>query len=146
MTQASDTPRSAPVATFHARVASVGLVTTVVVLLVACLTFMLQQWAVERAQSHATFQSLAQITAYTAALASLRASPRVVAAQLDDPAGHPIAVYRAPKPAEGDRETVRSPVRAGPQGVGILTLTVAQPSLAPVLPKYIALTAILLFG
>jgi len=160
MTQASDPPRSAPVATFHARVAGVGLVTTVVVLLVACLTFMLQQWAVERAQSHATFQSLSQITAttaapairrgdaaeYSAALASLQASPRVISARLTDPAGHAIATYRAARPAEGDREQIRSPVRLGGQDLGGLTLTVAQPSLAPVLPKYIALTAILLFG
>ena len=35
---------SAPTATFHARVAGVGLITTVVVLLAACLSFMLQQW------------------------------------------------------------------------------------------------------
>ncbi|MDB5494858.1 MAG: sensor histidine kinase [Phenylobacterium sp.] len=160
MTDASAAPRSAPVATFQARVASVGLVTTVVVLLAACLTFMLQQWAVERAQSRATFQSLVQITAttaapavgrgdaaeYQAALTSLQASPRVVAAELADNHGRLLAVYRPARPAAGDRELMRSPVKLGAQTLGRLTLTVAEPSLAPTLPKYVALTAVLLFG
>jgi hypothetical protein len=52
MNQTTGTSGPAPTATFHARVASVGLVTTLVVLIAACLTFMLQQWAVARTQSH----------------------------------------------------------------------------------------------
>jgi len=67
----TDSTRAAPTATFHARVAGVGLVTTVVVLLAACMTFMLQQWAVARTQSHQVSASLAQITATTAAPASI---------------------------------------------------------------------------
>ena len=54
---------AAPTATFHARVAGVGLVTTVVVLFAACLTFMLQQWAVARTQSHQMHQALAEVAA-----------------------------------------------------------------------------------
>ncbi len=58
----------APVATFHARIASVGLVTTMVVLLAACATFMLQQWAVAKAQSHQTYEALAKSGVVVAAL------------------------------------------------------------------------------
>src|SRR3546814_7641597 len=67
MTQAPGSPGSAPTATFHARVAGVGLVTTLVVLIAACLTFTLQQWAVARTQSHQIYTALSQITASTAA-------------------------------------------------------------------------------
>eukprot|EP01041_Mallomonas_annulata_P032182 gene32182-54618_t len=91
----SDPNRSKPTVTFHARVAGVGLVTTVVVLIAACLTFMLQQWAVARTQSHRFHESLAEIAAETAApsmapaqrirlstsLASVNASHDVVLAQ-----------------------------------------------------------------
>lgn len=62
-----DPTNSKPTVTFHARVAGVGLVTTVVVLIAACLTFMLQQWAVARTQSHRFHESLAEIAAETAA-------------------------------------------------------------------------------
>jgi len=159
MTQSS-APRSAPVATFHVRVAGVGLITTLVVLLAACLTFMLQQWAVARAQSHTVHQALAQITATTAAasvasgdvsgyrapMAALAESPRIIAARLTDTAGRPLAAYNAAHPSEGDRETIAAPVQAGGRTVGHLTMTVAKPTLGPTLPKYIALTGVLLFG
>ena len=58
---------SAPTATFHARVAGVGLVTTVVVLLAACLTFMLQQWAVSREESRISEAALNAVVAEIAA-------------------------------------------------------------------------------
>ena len=67
MTQATGTAGSPPTATFHARVAGVGLVTTLVVLIAACLTFTLQQWAVARTQSHQAYTALSQITADTTA-------------------------------------------------------------------------------
>src|SRR5436190_19190453 len=84
----------APTATFHARVASVGLITTVVVLIAACLTLMLQQWAVARTQSHRFHEGLAEVAAQMAgpamlpdqrvhlgqAIGSVRASPEVVPA------------------------------------------------------------------
>ena len=57
---------SAPTSTFHARVAGVGLITTVVVLLAACLTFMLQQWAVARTQSNRIHDGLAEVAAQMA--------------------------------------------------------------------------------
>jgi signal transduction histidine kinase/ActR/RegA family two-component response regulator len=160
MTQTSAPTRSTSVATFHARVAGVGLVTTVVVLLAACLTFMLQQWAVARAQSHSFHQSIAQVTATTAAasvasgdvpgyqapIAALSASPRIISARLADPAGRPLAVYQAARPPAGAPETIVAPVTVAGRSVGQLAITVAKPGLGPTLPQYIALTGVLLFG
>ncbi|MDB5468094.1 MAG: sensor histidine kinase, partial [Phenylobacterium sp.] len=163
MTQSSGPRNQAPVATFHARVAGVGLITTVVVLLAACLTFMFQQWAVARTQSHQIHEALARITAATAApavltrqgehiqapLSALDGSPSVVAARLTDLNGRVLASYQraaaAPeRPAA--TEVIRTDVLAGGQPVGRLTMTVGMPRLAPMLPQFIALTFVLLFG
>jgi signal transduction histidine kinase/ActR/RegA family two-component response regulator len=159
MTQTSAS-RATSVATFHARVAGVGLITTVVVLLAACLTFMLQQWAVAQAQSHTIHESLARITASTAAesiesgdvrgyrapMAALSASSRIISARLTDPAGRVLGAYDAAQPPVGDRETIVAPVNASGRPIGRLTMTVAKPTLGPTLPKYFALTGVLLFG
>ncbi|MFC3071473.1 ATP-binding protein [Phenylobacterium soli] len=160
MTQASAGSRPAPVATFHARVARVGLITTLVVLMAACATFMLQQWAVARAQSHSVLQSLTEMTARTAApalargdtaaaqapLSAFAAVPRLVASQITDQHGRVVARYQAAKPADGDRdEVVRDVVQDG-KVIGHVSITIARPTLAPTLPKYIALTLVLLFG
>src|SRR3954467_9417268 len=95
----------APTATFHARVAGVGLITTVVVLLAACLTFMLQQWAVARTQSHRFHEGLAQVAAQMAgpsmvfdervhlakAIGAVQASKDVVSAKVVDATGRQLA-------------------------------------------------------
>ncbi|WP_334164529.1 ATP-binding protein [Phenylobacterium sp.] len=161
MTQPTGETDRVPVASFHARVASVGLITTLVVLLAACLTFMLQQWAVAKTQSHQIHQSVAQITAQTAApvmargdlaalgppLAALAGSERVVSATLSDPAGRPIAAYRRedghPRYAA---EAIRADVVDKGRLVGRLDMTVESPALTPLLPQFIALTFALLFG
>jgi signal transduction histidine kinase/FixJ family two-component response regulator len=159
----------APTATFHARVAGVGLVTTLVVLIAACLTFMLQQWAVARTQSHQMYTGLAQITATTeataiasgdtasvqAALQALAGSKNIEAAQLVDLKGAPLASFqRPPNPAiptagpaaPGPIEVIRSDVVAGGHKVASLSLSVHRPALGALLPQFIALTAALLFG
>jgi signal transduction histidine kinase/CheY-like chemotaxis protein len=161
MTQPPAASGQAPVATFHARVAGVGLVTTMVVLVAACLTFMFQQWAVAKSQSHQIHESLARITAATAApavvseqralvqapLSSLAASRSVVSARLTDLDGATLAAFVRPQPAaDGPTETIRTDVTAGGRTVGKLTMTVASPRLAPLLPQFIALTFALLFG
>src|SRR5688500_11715282 len=102
--------------TFHARVAGVGLITTMVVLVMACLTFMMQQWAVAGAQSTQIYQSLGHITAETVApavgsgdikaawapLSALHGNKDVIAAELRDANGKKLASYAragaAPKP------------------------------------------------
>jgi len=143
-------------------VAGVGLVTTLVVLIAACLTFMLQQWAVARTQSHQNFASLAQITATTAApaiasrdkalieapVAALSASKNVIAARLTAPDGSLLAAYdRGVHTAPGvPTEIIRAEVVADGRSVGALALTVRRPMLSALLPQFIALTAALLFG
>jgi signal transduction histidine kinase/FixJ family two-component response regulator len=160
MTHASKPARTVPVGTFHARVASVGLITAVAVLVATCATFMLQQWAVARAEAHLAQKALAEITAsteaaqmahgetglFTPALAALSASRGVVSARLEDAAGRTVAVYQAADPAPGDRDVIVAPVRQGDRALGRLVMTVAKPRLAPTLPKYLALSFVLLFG
>jgi signal transduction histidine kinase/FixJ family two-component response regulator len=163
MTQSSGIPGTAPTATFHARVAGVGLVTTLVVLIAACLTFTLQQWAVARTQSHQTYSAMSQITATTvapaiadndavhiqAALSALKAAKSVESAQLTDSAGRILGVFDrdgAQVAAPGDTELIRTDIQTGGKTVGHLTMTVQRPQLAPLLPQFIALTAALLFG
>ena len=150
---------SAPTATFHARVAGVGLVTTVVVLVAACLTFMLQQWAVARTQAHRFHEDLAQVAAQVAApamtstdpaalapaLAAAKASKDVISARVTDAAGRELASVKARPPVEGS-EVITRPVLHEGKPIGQISLTVEQPSLTPMLPQFIALTFVLLFG
>jgi signal transduction histidine kinase/CheY-like chemotaxis protein len=152
--------RPAPTATFHARVAGVGLVTTVVVLLAACLTFMLQQWAVARAQSHHFHDGLTAIAAQMAApamapsehdqlrkaIASVHASPEVVAARVTDTAGEELATFRNPTPPSGETEVFVKPILMDGAKIGEFAMTVEQPTLAPMLSQFMALTFVLLFG
>lgn len=151
---------TAPTATFHARVAGVGLVTTVVVLIAACLTFMLQQWAVARTHSHRIHEGLAEVTAEMAgpvmapgerqhlagAIRSVTASSQVVAARITDPAGVELASFARPDAGAEPTEVIEKPITQGGRAVGKLSLTVARPTLAPMLPQFIALTFVLLFG
>ncbi|MGZ3378157.1 MAG: ATP-binding protein [Phenylobacterium sp.] len=169
MPTTTGTSGPAPNATFHARVAGVGLVTTLVVLIAACLTFMLQQWAVARTQSHQMYTGLAQITATTegtaiasgdtasvqAALEALEGSKNVEAARLTDLKGATLASFqRPPNPAipssgpaaPGPIEVIDSDVTAGGHKVASLSLSVHRPALGALLPQFIALTAALLFG
>ncbi|WP_296595996.1 ATP-binding protein [Phenylobacterium sp.] len=150
----------APTATFHARVAGVGLITTVVVLVAACLTFMLQQWAVARTQSHQFHDGLAEIGAQMAApslaandrvhlrqaIGAVQASKDVVAGRVTDAAGRDLASFGAPQPEKTATETIAKPILVDGRTVGQFSMTVRQPSLAPLLPQFIALTFVLLFG
>jgi signal transduction histidine kinase/CheY-like chemotaxis protein len=160
-TSGNGAPRSAaPTATFHARVAGVGLVTTVVVLVAACLTFMLQQWAVARTQSHKFHEGLTEIAAQMAspsmapasrihlsqAMAAVQVSKDVVSARVVDTAGRELASFRSRKPVNGSTETLTRPVMVDGRSAGQFVITVEQPSLAPMLPQFIALTFVLLFG
>jgi two-component system, sensor histidine kinase len=163
MNQTTGPSGHAPTATFHARVAGVGLVTTLVVLFVACLAFMLQQWAVARTQSHQMHMGLAEITATTEApaigggdirsmqapLLALAASKNVEAARLTDAKGAPLASYRrtaSPAVKGGPTEVILADVLTDGRKVGVVALTVRRPTLGALLPQFIALTAALLFA
>src|SRR5688572_30681190 len=156
-----ETPRaSAPTATFHARVAGVGLITTVVVLIAACLTFMLQQWAVARTQSHRFHEELAVIAAQVAGpsmssehtghlardLEAVKVSKDVRGARLIDTTGRELAGFRLTDRPSTSTETIDQPVVHAGKTVGRIVVVVEQPSLAPMLPQFIALTFVLLFG
>lgn len=150
---------AAPTATFHARVAGVGLVTTVVVLAAACLTFMLQQWAVARTEAHRYHEAMATMVAELAlpaattgsrqdlqrAITTLRANRNVIAAKITDATGRELAGYRTAEVAKSS-EVIEKVVVADGRALGRLSLTVRQPDLAPLLPQFIALTFVLLFG
>ncbi|ACG79685.1 sensor histidine kinase [Phenylobacterium zucineum HLK1] len=154
---ATQTPTNA---TFQARVAGVGLITTVVVLLAACLTFMLQQWAVARTQSHRIHEGLAAIAAemaaptmaldsrvhVKAAISAVQASPDVLSARLTDLAGREVASFARPATEARDVAVIDKPVLVDGKPVGRFSMTVRRPQLAPLLPKFLALTAVLLFG
>ena len=150
----------APTATFHARVAGVGLITTVVVLLAACLTFMLQQWAVARTQSNRIHEGLAEVAAQMAgpamspgerahlrqALASIRASKEVVSARVTDTAGSELASFQNSQQPTARTHVIEKAIRLDGRPLGRFRMTVAEPTLSPMLPQFLALTFVLLFG
>ena len=150
----------APTSTFHARVAGVGLITTVVVLLAACLTFMLQQWAVARTQSHRIHDGLAEVAAQMAgpamdererrhlreALASISASKAVVSARIIDAGGNEIAAFHSSRAVPSATQIIEKSIRLDGRRLGTFRMTVAEPTLQPMLPQFLALTFVLLFG
>ena len=156
---ATEAIRHAP---FQARIASVALITTVAVLLAACISFMLQQWVVSRQESRQAEATLNAVVAEIAApalanhdvpaaqraAAAAAAAPAVVAATLVDSSGRIVAVHQdkdlAAKP--GPEETVRTVVKYEGRTVGALVTTVRPPSLAALAPRYAALTLALFFG
>jgi len=161
MTDQPQKTGTANYATFHARVAGVALITTVVVLIAACMTFMLQQWAVAREQTHQSHEALSEITASAAgpalatrdsvaaqaSVSALSKAARVTEAQLLDARGVALGRYVRPGvPAGVETEVVRTPVKVGEKTVGELVLTAETPRLTALLPQFIALTLSLLFG
>jgi signal transduction histidine kinase/ActR/RegA family two-component response regulator len=149
-------------ATFHARVAGVGLTTTMVVLIAACLTFMLQQWAVAREQNRVANQALASVSADSMAFAlargdakaaeaplhALAAAPKIISAELKDVGGRRIADYRrhGVKIPPEHTDVIATDIRQHGEKVGQLVLTTETPELSAQLPQFIALTAALFFG
>ncbi|WP_374573802.1 ATP-binding protein [Phenylobacterium sp.] len=148
-------------ATFHARVAGVALITTIAVLMAACLTFMLQQWAVAREQSHAAHQALAEVTAAAAApglaahdgpaveraISVLSHAQRVVAARVIDADGRTAAGYTRPGEAlEAGTTALSANIVSDDRTIGRLVLTIQPPTLTAMLPQFLALTAALFFG
>ena len=147
-------------ATFHARVAGIALVTTMVVLIAACLTFMLQQWAVAREQSHINHVALSEITAGAAgpalsqmdaqaaraAISALSQAQSVTSARLLDSSGQIVATYQRAQGAPGGTDVIRAPVKVQGLRVGELVVDVMPPALDALLPQFVALTGALFFG
>ncbi|HEX7947389.1 MAG TPA: ATP-binding protein, partial [Phenylobacterium sp.] len=79
-------------------------------------------------------------------IGAVRASKEVVSAKVTDAAGRELAGFTGSPAAHAAVETIERPVMVDGRQVGKFTLRVAQPSLAPMLPQFIALTFVLLFG
>jgi signal transduction histidine kinase/AmiR/NasT family two-component response regulator len=121
---------------------------------------MLQQWAVARTQSHRLHKELAVIAAQVAApsmtpayhgllardLEAVKVSGDVRSARLFDAAGRQLAGFDLPERPTSSTETIDEPVVHDGKRVGRIVMVVEQPSLAPMLPQFIALTFVLLFG
>ena len=161
MTDQPRTTVSRPQMTFHARVAGVALITTVVVLVAACLTFMLQQWAVAREQNHQAHRALSDVVARAAAptlaagdldgaklsIATLGSDGSVTVAVLKDGSGRAVARFERPQPSTSESfEVIATPLMAEGRQVGELNLTFETPAFTALLPQFVALTLALLFG
>jgi signal transduction histidine kinase/CheY-like chemotaxis protein len=148
---------------FQARVASVAIVTTVAVLVAACLSFMLQQWSVSRQQARQGHATLASVVAAAAAsdlsardqaglardAASAGAAHDLVDVRIVDIAGHPLAYFIAPprtRPDTGPVASVSEPVVLGSRTLGQVTVRAHEPTIVGLLPRFLALTGALFFG
>jgi len=160
MNHSATTSQASSHAPFQARIASVALITTVAVLLAACATFMIQQWAVSLQESRATTSAMNAVVARIAAPAlvagdnaaagramdSMIGAPGVREASLLDARGRIVAIRRDPGPVGADEHVVRTPVTVDGRTVGALVTTVEAPTLADLAPRYAALTLALFFG
>ncbi|MDO8411212.1 MAG: histidine kinase dimerization/phospho-acceptor domain-containing protein [Phenylobacterium sp.] len=137
-----------------------ALVTTVVVLLAACATFMLQQWAVAREQSRSHFSALADVTADLAAPAvavgdmaraamaveSLSRVPLVERVRLTDAKGAVLAEFVAEGAADARGLSVAHHLIWQGRTIGELRVESTPPRLLGMLPQFAALTGALFFG
>ena len=147
-------------APFQARIASVALITTVAVLLAACATFMIQQWAVSRQEARATTEALNTVVAEMAApalaagdadaarraVAAVIKAPGVRSASLIDARGRVVVAHDDALPSSASAHTVRTPVTLNGREIGALVSSVESPTLAALAPRYAALTFALFFG
>ncbi|HEY1752305.1 MAG TPA: ATP-binding protein [Caulobacteraceae bacterium] len=150
---------------FQARVASVAIVTTVAVLVAACVSFMLQQWSVSRQEARLEQTTLASVIAAAAApdmaardvigmqhdIAGAEAARGLVDIRLADAGGRTVAYYAAPPQDEAKAETgpVRTqtmPIVSGGRTLGHAVLRSHEPTLIDLLPRFLALTGALFFG
>jgi signal transduction histidine kinase/ActR/RegA family two-component response regulator len=148
---------------FQARVASVAIVTTVAVLVAACVCFMLQQWSVSRQQAAREELTLASVVASAAApdaaagdLSALRndvvaavADRDLIDVRLTDATGHTVVYFSAPPPKTNDvgpPRTVTAPVITGGKTIGHVVLRAHEPTIVGLLPRFLALTGMLFFG
>ena len=151
---------------FQARVASVAIITTVAVLVAACISFMLQQWSVSRQQARTRAVDSRQCRrrlgrARTCRIhdpAALqqrrrrrqRGQARSVDVRLLDATGHTLAYYAAPPPQPrtlGPVHTASAHGDARRQSRSARSWCAAttRPSSA-LLPRFLALTGALFFG
>ncbi|MDP1615886.1 ATP-binding protein [Phenylobacterium sp.] len=137
-----------------------ALVTTVVVLLAACATFMLQQWAVAGAQSRSHFAALADVTADLATPAvargdisraamvveSLSRVPQVERVRLTDATGAVLAEFVSRDAGAAGGVSVAHHLIWQGRTIGELRVEARSPPFLSMLPQFAALTGALFFG
>jgi len=148
---------------FQARVASVAIITTVAVLVAACVSFMLQQWSVSRQQARLEEATLASVIAGASAhdmaahdlremqydVAGASASRALVDVRLLDPQGRTVAYFAVPARPGVEVGPVRAqaaPVTLAGRTIGQVVLRAHEPTLIALLPRFLALTGALFFG
>jgi signal transduction histidine kinase/ActR/RegA family two-component response regulator len=148
---------------FQARVASVAIITTVAVLVAACISFMLQQWSVSRQQSRLEQATLASVIASAVApdvaahdraglqhdVAAAGVSASFVDVVVTDLSGRPVASYVSQRPVRVDAgpvHAVSAPVVIAGQTLGTVVLRERDPTILALLPRFLALTGALFFG
>ena len=141
-----------------------AIITTVAVLVAACVSFMLQQWSVSRQQARQEEATLTVVIAAAAApdmasgagveirhdLEAAAASRALVDVRLTDVSGHTIAYFAPPPPAKqaetGPLRTQSAPIAWNGKTLGQVTLRAHEPTLIGLLPRFLALTGALFFG
>jgi two-component system, sensor histidine kinase len=148
---------------FQARVASVAIITTVAVLVAACLSFMLQQWSVSAQQARREQATLAGVVAAAAApdlaannmtavhqdVAAAAASRDLIDVRLVAADGRTMTYFAAPGPPAlnaGPAHIEAAPVVVGGRTLGQVVLRAHEPTLISLLPRFLALTGALFFG
>ena len=150
---------------FQARVASVAIITTVAVLIAACVSFMLQQWSVSRQQAHIEQATLAGVIAAAAApdiasrdpvelqhdVAAASAARGLVDVRFLDTSGRTVAFYAGPphSPSQTDAgpiDAAAAPVMLAGRSVGQVVVRAHEPTIVGLLPRFLALTGALFFG
>jgi two-component system, sensor histidine kinase len=148
---------------FQARVASVAIVTTVAVLVAACVAFMLQQWSVSRQQARLEQATIASVIAGAAApdiaardmvglrhdVAAAAASRDLIDVRLTDAGGRTLVYFAAPPPKTSDvgpAHSASSAVTNNGQLLGQVVVRAREPTIVGLLPRFLALTGMLFFG
>jgi signal transduction histidine kinase/ActR/RegA family two-component response regulator len=147
---------------FQARVASVAIITTVAVLIAACVSFMVLQWSVNLQQQKVEETTLTQVIAASAApetsrgradllrqeAATASALKDVVDVRIVDARGRTLGYFAAP-PKVGQASPIRAveaPMTAKGQVIGRVVLRAHEATIIGLLPRFVALTGALFFG
>jgi signal transduction histidine kinase/AmiR/NasT family two-component response regulator len=158
--QASERPEGA--VSFESRIAAVALLTAVAVLITASGAFIVEQWRAEKVINDRTYGAIASMLVSDAAtelarsepedtqnvFAALGQLPKVQSADLVDDHGKIIFRYVRPPNVKHhvlDVEVRRSPVIADGKQIGEVVLRSDAPTIAGILPRYVAVGGALFF-
>jgi signal transduction histidine kinase/ActR/RegA family two-component response regulator len=145
---------------FESRISIAALVTAIVVLLIASVLFILEQWQAERHDLKRHEAALVQVVAAGVApfaatddvagaqrvMSSLEGAPTIRSAEVRDANGRPLARFDAARFAAGGVLTSATPLMSGARHVGDLTVRSTGADLAAILPRYLAVCAALFFA